>query len=99
MTENLAPSPGVVVLTPENLSRVLVDMGADPGWMPSSVLYGWYSGMCAEVGGVAMSRKAFGATLRDLGYKPSIQRQGGKHQRGWFITRRAIRGSEKGKTG
>lgn len=95
MTEPPTIRPtGRADLTPENLRAVLEDMGRGPGWYTSADLYNWYTGMVAEEGLEPVSKKKFGATLAELGYKRAFRRdpaQGGKHARSWFITRRALR--------
>lgn len=79
-------------LTPDNLRRVLEDMGAEPGWYTSAALYDWYASMAREGGLTPVSKKRFGAVLGELGYKRAVKSVDGKTARSWFITRRAIRG-------
>lgn len=80
-------------LTPDNLRRLIEDMGTGPGWYASGPLYTWYAGMCAEAGLTPVSAKKFGMTLRELGYRPVLKRVDGKHVRGWFLHNRALRGA------
>lgn len=79
-------------LTPDNLRRVLEDMGTGPGWYTSAALYNWYSSMAKEDGMNPVSKKMFGTVLGSLGYQRAIKYVEGKTARSWFITRRAIRG-------
>lgn len=79
-------------LTPENLRRVLEDMGGGPGWYTSSDLYRWYVSMCAEDDLEPVTQRKFGAVLKELGYRNATRRVDGVHRRSWFITRRALRG-------
>ena len=79
-------------LTPENLRRLMEDMGTGPGWYPSADLYRWYVGMCREDGLEPVTQRKFGAVLRDLEYKSATRRVDGKHARCWFISNRALRG-------
>lgn len=83
---------GPAGLTPENLQRVMADMGTGPGWYASADLYRWYASMCAEDGLQPISVRKFGGALAELGYQPSSRRVEGKPARGWFISRRATRG-------
>ena len=78
-------------LTPENLQRLMADIGTGPGWYTSAELYTWYAGMCSADNLEPVTHRAFGGVLRDLGYKSAIRRVDGKHARCWFITRRALR--------
>jgi hypothetical protein len=91
--EPLLPRPPqpVADLTPENLRR-LVEGLEGPGWYTSKDLYGWYVSEAERAGLSTVSQRKFGAVLRELGYKPSNKRVGGRNQRGWFISQRAFRG-------
>lgn len=78
-------------LTPANLKAVLEDLGAEPGWHASADLYGWFAEMCANNDAAPTSQRAFGAALKEMGYRSSVRRVDGKTARCWFITRRAWR--------
>lgn len=78
-------------LTPANLRAVLEDLGEGPGWYSSADLYGWFVGMCRSNDADPISQRAFGAALKDMGYRSSVRRVDGKTARSWFITRRAWR--------
>jgi hypothetical protein len=80
-------------LTPENLRRVLEDMGQGPGWYTSADLYAWYAGMCEEDDLEPVTKRMFGGVLKGMGFRNAIRRVDGKHARCWFITRRATRQS------
>lgn len=85
----------VADLDAANLQALMEDMGRGPGWYPTTDLYDWFSRMARAQGAEPVSKKAFGMALRGLGYVPSSQRdhsREGKLARGWFITRRALRG-------
>ncbi len=90
--QTLDTSPGVAPLTPANLRRIVVDMGAEPGWVSAGDLYSWYAGMCQEAEAAPVSKVMFGKALRLLGYESSTQRRNGGFERGWFLTKRAFRG-------
>jgi hypothetical protein len=81
-----------VALTAECLKTLLEDMGAQPGWHESGQLYRWYVGLCEQDGLPPVSAKAFGTSLKRLGYAPARRRFGGQIARCWFLTRRALRG-------
>lgn len=78
-------------LTPDNLRRVLEDMGQGTGWYVSGELYRWYTSMCAEDGLEPVTARKFGGVLRELGYRSATRRVDGVHRRCWLITRRALR--------
>lgn len=78
-------------LTPDNLRRVLEDMGQGPGWYTSAALYDWYASMCTEDDLEPVTKRMFGGVLRGMGYRSATRRVDGKHARCWFITRRALR--------
>lgn len=82
----------VAELTPDNLRRLLEDMDSGPGLYTSADLYRWYANMAGEADLAPVTRRKFGAVLRELGYKPRQARVNGKISRCWFITRRAFRG-------
>lgn len=86
-----ATSPATVDVTPENLRRVLEDIGRGAGWYTSAELYAWYASMCAEDGLAPVSVKAFGLGLKAMNYRPSTRRFDGKRARCWFISNRALR--------
>jgi hypothetical protein len=78
-------------LTPENLRALLLDMGSGPGWYASAALYRWYVGMAQEEKLEPVSQRAFGGTLRALGYRSATRRVGGKNTRCWFLPKSALR--------
>lgn len=77
-------------LTPENLKRVVEDIGG-PGVYPSADLYRWYVGMCRESGLESVSRRKFGLVLKEMGYRSVTRRVCDQPTRCWVITRRAVR--------
>lgn len=83
----------VADLTPENLRRVVEDMGQGPGWYASADLYRWYAGMCAEDDLNPVTKRKFGAVLKELNYRSGTRRVAGKNTRCWFISNRALRGT------
>lgn len=87
--------PGARPLAPlnaENLRRIMEDKGTGPGWYPSAELYSWYVGLCDEAQMKPVRKASFGEALKILGYESSTRRVDGKLARGWFISRRALRG-------
>lgn len=82
----------VAYLTAERLRCLVEDMGLNPGWHASALMYGHYTMMCKEDGLTPLSTKGFGSALRRLGYVPRVLRVGGKPTRGWQLTGRAARG-------
>jgi hypothetical protein len=91
VTREIQPTAQVAGLTQANLRAVVEDMGRGPGWYPSGELYDWYAAMVREAGMVPVSKKRFGMTLADLGYRASIRRFEGALARCWFISARTFR--------
>jgi Cdc6-like AAA superfamily ATPase len=79
-------------LTPENLRRLMEDIGRGPGWYASADLYRWYVGMCEEDKLEPVTQRKFGGVLRELKYRSAVRRVDGKHTRCWYISNRALRG-------
>lgn len=84
----------VADLTPENLAKLIKDMGAEPGWYASSHLYTWYAGMAEEAGLTPVSKKMFGTVLKQLKFRSSVRRVDSKNTRCWFLPQHQIRAAQ-----
>lgn len=85
------PTSPTAELTADNLRAIVRDIGQGAGWHSSTLLYSWYCGMVREAGLEPISQNMFGRQMRALGYRSSIQRMNEKHQRCWFISKKAWR--------
>lgn len=93
ITRSASPGP-FAELTPENLHRIVTDMGHGPRWYEMSRLYTWYVGMCEGDDLAPVSERRFSQALSEMGYRTEVRHTGTQTVRCFFISMRAFRDPE-----
>jgi hypothetical protein len=69
----------------DDLLDLAADLGA--GTFPAADIYGWHKSLVEGFGREPVTKRRFGAALREAGWNDSSEYRGGRMVRCWLITR------------